>query len=491
MNDWILPDIRHWQGFWQYNPNDPLLFTGFRFLVLFFLFCVAYYFLRNKVSTRNYAIILFSAFFYYLSSGAYLILFIALSGVSYLLTLLICKTSKAGPKKALLWFTISLYLAVLVYYKYLGFFIGTLLETNLQKQAAFSFVLPLGISFFTFEMIAYTVDAYHARFKALTRFSDYLVYLSFFPHLVAGPIVRPADFIPQVRALHFPDSKTLKMGALMLISGLIKKGIVSDYIGPNFADRVFDQPALYTGFENLLAVYAYAIQIYCDFSGYTDMAIGLALLLGFHLPLNFDHPYISTSITEFWKRWHISLSSWLRDYLYIPLGGNRKGKIRTQFNLLLTMLLGGLWHGANWKFVIWGGLHGLALSIERLSGFERFAKQSGWRRLLGLMITFHVVCFAWIFFRAADTDTAFSILNRIAFAFHPELIGTILAANSYLLPLMTCGLLGHALHRAQQSMQEWFLKMPLYFAAILLGIVIWLVFQIASSDVTPFIYFQF
>ena len=229
----------------------------------------------------------------------------------------------------------------------------------------FDIILPVGISFFTFQSLSYTLDLYRNRIRPVERLVDYVFYVSFFPQLVAGPIVRARDFLPQIFRADFVSRAMIGEGLFLIISGLFKKAVISDYISINYVDRIFDNPLLYSGIENLLGVYGYALQIYCDFSGYSDMAIGIALLLGFRFNINFDSPYKSATITEFWRRWHISLSSWLRDYLYISLGGNRKGKLRTYVNLMLTMLLGGLWHGAALQFVLWGALHGVSLAIHK------------------------------------------------------------------------------------------------------------------------------
>ena len=266
--------------------------------------------------------------------------------------------------------------------------------------------------------MSYTIDIYRGQLKPLDNWCDYLFYLSFFPQLVAGPIVRARDFIPQIR--QNPIVVTREMfgtGVFLILTGLFKKAIISDYISLNFVDRIFDEPLLYSGFECLAGIYGYALQIYCDFSGYSDMAIGIALLLGFRFPKNFDAPYKSATITEFWRRWHISLSTWLRDYLYISLGGNRKGKLRTYGNLLVTMLLGGLWHGAAIRFILWGALHGAALALHKLwMAVVPGAKATGdrmhwWSRAAGIFFTFNLVCLGWLMFRAESMQTVELMLS--------------------------------------------------------------------------------
>jgi D-alanyl-lipoteichoic acid acyltransferase DltB (MBOAT superfamily) len=281
-------------------------------------------------------------------------------------------------------------------------------------------------------------------------------------------------------------------GVFLICTGLFKKAVISDYISANFVDRVFDSPLQYTGLENLFAVYGYAMQIYCDFSGYSDMAIGIALLIGFKFPINFDAPYQSRSVTEFWRRWHISLSTWLRDYLYIPLGGNRKGRIRTYINLMLTMLLGGLWHGAALRFIIWGGLHGLALAVERFIKQNISSAPNPLRKVLGGIITFHFVCFCWIFFRAQGLDNVYAVLSQIWYNFEPQYLMSFLEGYAAVIFWMT---LGFGLHFLPQSVDVWAEKMvtamPLVGKALLVAVIAALVMQVKSSEVQAFIYFQF
>jgi D-alanyl-lipoteichoic acid acyltransferase DltB (MBOAT superfamily) len=260
----------------------------------------------------------------------------------------------------------------------------------------------------------------------------------------------------------------------------------------NFVDRIFDNPTLYSGVENLLGVYGYTLQIYCDFSGYTDMALGIALLIGFRLPNNFNVPYISTSITEFWRRWHISLSSWLRDYLYIPLGGNRKGKLRQYFNLFITMLLGGLWHGASWKFMFWGALHGLALAFEKL--VEPLTKKhtSALFKIFGGIITFHFVAFCWIFFRASTFEIAWSLINQVFSNFSGYLFFNIITSYKLVFIFIVFGYLIHFIPKKYDTKLEGYIsKMPLFLQVVMLFMVLMVFIQVKSSAIQPFIYFQF
>jgi D-alanyl-lipoteichoic acid acyltransferase DltB (MBOAT superfamily) len=280
----------------------------------------------------------------------------------------------------------------------------------------------------------------------------------------------------------------------MISKGLIKKILISNFIAINLVDRVFDAPAIYSGFENLMAIYGYGLQIYCDFSGYTDIAIGVALILGFRLPINFNSPYKAKNIADFWKRWHISLSQWLRDYLYISLGGNRKGKIRTYLNLMITMLLGGLWHGASLRFIIWGGLHGIGLVINKLwSSLFRDRHETGWfGRVLGIFITFNFVNFCWIFFRASDFDNAILMIKQIAENFSPGSFLTVIPAYSSVFLLMIVGYIIHFLpEKVKESYRGFFIRIPLFAQLVIILLIAIMLYQMRTAEVMPFIYFRF
>ena len=280
----------------------------------------------------------------------------------------------------------------------------------------------------------------------------------------------------------------------LILNGLLKKMLISDYISINFVDRVFDSPLSYTGFENLMAVYGYSIQIYCDFSGYTDIAIGVGLLLGFRLPLNFNSPYKAKNISDFWRRWHISLSSWLRDYLYIPLGGNRKGAIRTNVNLMVTMLLGGLWHGANIRFVIWGGMHGIGLAIHKLwvkiTPFKK--NDSVFSRVFSIFLTFHFVTLLWIFFRAGSMQDVKYIFSQIFTNFIFILIPEIILSYKAIFTLILIAFIIHWISVSGKELyRSWFQKAPVYLKIFVAVLIVFILVQAKSSEIQPFIYFQF
>ncbi len=321
-------------------------------------------------------------------------------------------------RKAIVAIAVSMLLVVLAFFKYYGFFLSSLQELlfaiGWQRDLPFlQIVLPVGISFFTFQAISYVVDVYRDEVRARQNASDVLLYISFFPQLVAGPIVRASDFLPQLEKTPVLTKLTLTSGLSLCLFGLFKKMVVANYLAADLVDPVFLDPGSYSSLMVLLGVYGYAVQIYCDFSGYTDIAIGTALMLGFSFKKNFNQPYRAQSLQEFWRRWHRSLSQWLRDYLYIPLGGSRFGTWKTYRNLFLTMLLGGLWHGAAWNFVLWGIIHGVWLAGERALGVAA-EKGTFIKQFLGWFITFNVVCLAWIFFRAIDLSSAIDMLIQLS-----------------------------------------------------------------------------
>ncbi|MBQ1204353.1 MAG: MBOAT family protein, partial [Alistipes sp.] len=310
------------QALLSYNPLSPLIFSSGLFLYLFVGFLAGYWLLKKTSRLRILYVVAFSLYFYYKSSGWYFVLLLLAATYDYLIGYSLYFTKGKTERKLLLAMSVVMNLSMLCYFKYTNFLIDL---TNQLFGAGFldfqNIFLPVGISFFVFQSMSYTIDIYRGQLRPLDSWLDYLFYLSFFPQLVAGPIVRASDFIPQIRQKPVVTREMLGTALFLVLTGLFKKAVISDYIALNFVDRIFDEPLLYSGFECLMGIYGYALQIYCDFSGYSDMAIGLALVMGFRFPKNFDAPYRSATITEFWRRWHISLSSWLRDYLYISLGG--------------------------------------------------------------------------------------------------------------------------------------------------------------------------
>lgn len=475
----------------KYNPQQPLLFNSSFFLFFFIAILLLYPIVVTKVRVRTWYLMLISMYFYYKTSGSFILLLVITSLANYGLGAGIYHAKSRAGKRSFLLLSLIWNLGTLGYFKYTNFIFTTINQISGGQLPLIDVVLPVGISFFTFQTWSYTLDIFFGKLKPLNSFVDFSFFVSFFPQLVAGPIVRASYFIPQINRKLVLDQDTIAKALVLIFSGLLKKGVIADYLSINFVDRIFQSPALFSGAENLLGVYAYAMQIYCDFSGYSDIAIGLAALMGFSLPVNFLSPYRASSITDFWRRWHISLSTWLRDYLYIPLGGNQKGKTRQYINLMITMLLGGLWHGASWNFVFWGGLHGIALAFDKLLGKLKIM-QSKLMQAIGVVATFHFVCFCWIFFRSPDFSTSWLIINRIFTAFNGAILHQWVPKYPVVAMLMVAGYIFHWMPDiVELSFEKVLRRTPILLQSLLLAIVIWILFQARSADIQPFIYFQF
>src|SRR4051812_24484880 len=409
-----------------------MLFVEFRFFWFFLaVFCV-YWSLRDNRS-RKIWLLLCSYFFYAAWDWRFLFLLMGSSALDYFVSMKLARTENPAARRRWLVLSLCANLGTIAIFKYCNFFISSaaVLLAWLGLPASLhtlNIIIPVGVSFYTFHSMSYTIDVYRRKLEPVRSPLDLACFIGFFPQMVAGPIVRASQFLPQLRSIrHFSDIDP--RGALVLfLTGFIKKACIADGVAP-FVDRYFDAPWNFTGASAWVAVLFYAIQIYCDFSGYTDMAIASAALLGYELPVNFRFPYFAANISDFWHRWHISLSSWLRDYLYIPLGGNRGSAWFVYCNIMITMLLGGLWHGGAWTFVIWGGLHGLALVLHRgwskrrdvlphVRDMQKRFPPKGPRTVAGWfawLLTIYWVCVAWIFFRAVDLPHAAPALRSFLF----------------------------------------------------------------------------
>ena len=411
---------------------------------------------------------------------------------NHVLATAIYRSRVASQRRLLLAIAIVGNVGVLGYFKYYDFFVSSgdnlLSAVGLDMPLGIrTIVLPVGVSFYTFMAISYVVDTYRGDFVPVTL-EKFAAYLSFFPHLVAGPIVRPAELIPQFDEPRDPRSVDTSRAFYLIATGLFKKVVIANYLAGSIVDDVFGAPGQHSSLELLVAVYAYAVQIYADFSGYTDIAIGIALLLGFKFPQNFDSPYAAVSIQDFWRRWHMTLSRWLRDYIYIPLGGNRRGEVRTYANLLATMLIGGLWHGAGWTFVVWGGLHGVYLAAGRLRRGRDDERPTGlalWRRRI---VTFHLVCLAWVFFRADSFGTAWDVLTGVftrwghgsPLVTFPVLAAVAVGIASQYLPA-----------HLPRTLMDRFARLPVVAQAAVLGVGLMVTSVMGPEGVAPFIYFRF
>ncbi len=433
----------------------------------FFLFLAALlvvYWPIARWRTPCLALILLANYFFYAKWDLH---YLALIPVASLADYAIGRMLERWRSPWLLGVSLVMNVGLLVYFKYLPFF-----------------PLPIGISYYTFQSLSYTIDIYRKDTKATKSLLAYLTSVAFFPTTLAGPITRPASLLPQLEKLK-SLSATDGGRALFLIGlGMAKKSLIADYLGENLVNRVFDFPNLYSGFETLVAVYAYALQLYYDFSGYSDVAIGSAALLGLKLPANFNAPYAAQNLADFWRRWHITLSNWLRDYVYFSFPGLRSTKYMQYIALIVTMLVGGAWHGGTWNFIIWGALHGVGLAVVRALPFE--AKQT-WTKVLATLATFHFVCLGWIFFRAGTLEGAFDVLNRIgSFTF---------SAANVSLPLTLVLAIGALTHFIPKNWFEWlretFAAAPFYVqAALLFGLILTLQY-LAATGAAPFIYTRF
>ncbi|MDE6156510.1 MAG: MBOAT family protein [Muribaculaceae bacterium] len=452
-----------------------------------------YSLLRKRRLQATVFVVLFSLFFYYKSSGLFVLMLGATSLFDWMLSRVI---ARPGAGKALRRFcvvaSLTASLGILAYLKYANFFLWNFSALTGGNFQPLDLVLPVGISFYTFQSISYIIDVYNGRVAPTRTWLEYAFFLSFFPALVAGPIVRADYFLPQIQSKRHATSEDVYTGLWLIILGVLKKAVVADYIA-QYNDLIFDAPGAYSGFETLMGVIGYTFQIYCDFSGYSDMAIGIALIMGFRLAVNFDFPYRSRNVSEFWHRWHISLSSWLRDYVYIPLGGNRKGTARTYVNNFITMLVGGLWHGAAWKFVFWGGMHGAGLAIHKASRpwldrlpDNRITATCSW------LLTFSFVAALWVFFRADSWSDAITVLGSIGRDFSLAYAPAFAEARAVWLIMILTIACAHFLpadfrERCRQSFVEapWIIKLAVFV------ITVQLVVEFRSADVQPFIYFQF
>lgn len=604
-----------------FDENSPLLFTQFYFWAFFAIVFAIFSLIHSKRLLRNTFLFIVSLFFYYKTSGLFVLLLIFATISDFFIAKLVHNSQKELNRKIFVGLSVCINLLVLSYFKYSYFFVdlvNSLFGTTFQVYDYFAaignaitgstrfsvdqIILPVGISFYTFQTISYTMDVYRRRVTPVKNILDYGFYVSFFPQLVAGPIVRAADFIPQIYKPYFLGRRQFGIAIFWILNGLAKKIILSDYLAVNFIDRVFDNPMLFSGFENLMALFVYSLQVYADFSGYTDIAIGVAMIMGFYLPQNFNSPYKAPNASNFWKRWHISLSRWLQDYLYIPLGGNRnasfgtffwiiaiaaigvllsgsitiaiivlsialcivlwgifrpkrRNKIITNLNMMITMLLGGLWHGASFNFMIWGGLNGVGMLIYKIwrnwsmnikilmitiisilliclaylypapiwnvlaiwCGIIAIGTFIRWIYNLlntnpknlqisnawGIFQTFIFISFTRLFFRSGSNldpalanehawNTAKNMVHQMGSAWNFNVIPDICIGYWKVFLLFTLGMI---IHWLPERWKRWyrinFALLPLPIMAIIVVAVVFIVYQFITADLQAFIYFQF
>ncbi len=485
----------------KYDQNDPLIFSTSLFLILFFVFLVFYNLLGKNKNARIFLLIVFSFYFYYKSAGVYFLVPIASAVVNFYIGKWISANEKFLYKRLLLFLALVVNIALLGYFKYTNFILQIIGDISGGQVTPLAIFLPIGISFYTFKALNYIFDIYYDTLKPSASLRDFSLYIFFFPNILMGPIDRAADFLPQIEREPFISKEDIGRAVFLISLGLIKKVVIADYIGLNFVDRIFDFPLRYTGVENLLAVYGYILQIYCDFSGYTDMAIGVALLTGFKLMDNFNYPFKATSIADFWRRWHISLSKWLLDYLFKPVQISSRGlKIfGNVLALVVTFFVCGLWHGAGWNFILWGVFHGTLMSIslffkkpkERLYKFLKI-HDTKFLKFLQTVITFHLVAVSFLIFRSHEMQNVTDTLSQIFNFFHAEVFVQFAEKLPLILGLITVGYFFHFMPASLgQRIQKIITSMPLPAKVLFLVIVIWLAAQFKSADIQPFIYFQF
>jgi len=470
-----------------------MLFPTLGFLLFFLIVAAAMAALGTRFAAKKTVLVVASYYFYAQWDWRFCFLLAGSSVVSYIAGQLIDRASDERRARTILGIAVALHLGLLGIFKYFDFFISSANQLarllGLEHEVPFiEILLPVGISFFTFHGISYITDVYRRDVAVCRNPLDMLLYMSFFPQLVAGPIVRAAYFLPQLAR---PSTEPIPVGPalLLILSGLFKKVVIANYLATGLVDPVFSAPTSYGGPDLLLATYGYAVQIFCDFSAYSDMAIALAALLGFRFPANFNQPYRAQRLREFWQRWHISLSTWLRDYLYKPLGGNRGGRLNTYRNLLLTMLLGGLWHGAAWKFVAWGALHGGGLAVERmLEPWIGRRALSPAAKIIATLIVFHFVCLAWIFFRAEDFAVASLYIGGLASGWGEG----VQQAGPFVVALIAIGLAGQFTPDALfDRVALAFARVPSWGLGAMAGIVVAMINALGPEGVAPFIYFRF
>ncbi|MCM1066056.1 MAG: MBOAT family protein [Muribaculaceae bacterium] len=480
----------------RYDASSPMLFNTGLFMMLFVAFLVLYQLVRGYRRVKMLLVIAFSLFFYY-KSGSWCVLILAGLCVSdWALGLWLGAARSRVLRRCIVALNVAGNVGMLVYFKYFNLLADAFSSITGRGFDPLDVLLPAGISFFTFRSISYIVDVYRGDMAPCRNLLNYTFFLTFFPPLLAGPVVRAKDMLPQIEANPSATPAMISEGLFLIMTGLVKKVVIADYISGNFVDRIFDNPALYTGFENLMGAIGFTIQLYCDFSGYSDMAIGIALLLGYRFKDNFMAPFKAQNPTEFWRRWHISLSTWLRDYLYIPLGGNRKGRARAYFNQFITMVIGGFWHGASWMYIIWGAYHGLLLVLHK-------AARQVWRvpesmrgrpelRVANMALTFALVVIGFTFFRAPSLDTVWTMASQIAGDFHPSVAPQFV--EGYLLIVLAMGI-GYVAHITPRSWtveaSNAYVSLAPLWQAILLAAIVFMVIQTRQSDLVPFIYLQY
>ncbi|MCX6159165.1 MAG: MBOAT family protein [Ignavibacteriae bacterium] len=485
-----------------YDKSNPLIFTSGFFLLAFTIFLLFYSFVYNKKSLRNIYVITFSLYFYYKTSGDFVIVLIGSIVVNYIIGLVIHNTDFKNLRRFSFLLGIFANVCTLAYFKYVNFIVenvNVILGGNFSKVDIF---LPIGISFFTFQSISYLTDIFRRNLAPTENILDYTFFVSFFPYIVAGPIVRASEMLPQINNDLIIDKNDVASGFSMICKGIIKKGIFAYYIS-QYCDLIYGSPLGFSGFENFIAMIGYTVEIYLDFSGYSDIAIGLSRLMGFKIKPNFDSPYKSKNLIDFWKRWHISLSTWLRDYLFLPLNyfyvrhSNKKKYYLLSayiFATTITMFIAGLWHGSSNKYIIWGSLHGLGLIINRTYLFtvKKRIQKLTLLKFIGRILTIFFILISWVIFRANDFNDAYSSLNLIVFGFDINYIIPFYNARTlFSIFLLVSIILIFLPDILKIKITSIYISLPIYVKAVIFIILIQVILQIQTESIQPFIYYQF
>ena len=471
-----------------------MLFNTISFYAVFIVFLAMYAVLQRTSRTLMMLyVVLFSLFFFSRMNPDVAMLLPLTALLSWAMTRRM-NECKGDLRRRWLWFIVVIDLLPLLYFKYTNFGIdvlNTLLSRNLPMQ---DIILPVGISFYTFQAIAHTVDVYRRHLRLKMDFLEYLFYLSFFPLLLAGPITRPGSMLLQMRENKEVNPRLIYTGLWLVMMGVLKKCVVADYLA-QFNNWAFDEPMLYNGFELMMALVGFSVQIYCDFSGYSDMSIGIAAMMGFRLRENFNFPYQALNVSEFWRRWHISLSTWFRDYVYIPLGGNRRNKLRLYFNNFITMVVAGLWHGSTMMFALWGAMHGVALVVHKMFRklfLDRMPSHRWWVKVPSWLLCQVFLLVTWVFFRSADMSTALLFLQRMFTEFSVDCVPAFILQRPLWVAILSVAILVHTIReRWFYRLQDAFIALPWWIKTILLLAVVQLAVEFSNSEVQPFLYYKF
>lgn len=480
----------------SYHPGETMFFSNGIFWALFIVFMPIYALLRNRRWQMITFVVLFSLFFYYKSNGWAIIMLAGTSVIDWMMSRVLVRHENKAIRKACVWVSILCSVGILIYFKYTNFLLESWSTITGSNFSPLAIGVPVGLSFYTFRSISYIVDVYKGKVPPTKSLLEYVFFLTFFPAILMGPITRAADFLPQIRLSKHATKNEIYFGLWLIILGVIKDAIIAQYLATyNNMALDIENIQLYSGFETMMGILGYTLQIYCDFSGYSDMAIGIAMIMGFKIAKNFNFPYKSTNLTEFWRRWHISLSTWLRDYIYIPLGGNRKGKAITYLNNFTTMVIGGIWHGAGLNYIIWGAMHGGGLAVHKFS--KPYLDKQPWTSIWPMkiffwLVTFFFVMFLWVFFKVQNACDAWTIIHHSVTDFSWDYAAPFAAARTLWLILLGVIFIAHFMPEGfWDKAGNFFVRTPWIVKLLLFIVVIQLIFEIQAGETVANIYAQY